>query len=141
MAISASRLGKCPHTIGHAADHDVTGASGTGQIYDAADRAASSPRDDTPSVAGRVPYGILFQRAPMTERSDISDRNDPQLHGSKPEPVDPKVEILHGRSFAGANIAATEAEQTADARAGTPEDSDIDAHNTPIQVADHGLTE
>jgi hypothetical protein len=77
----------------------------------------------------------------MTERSDISDRDDPQLHGSKPEPIDPKFEILHGRDFAGAEIAATEDEQTADARDGTPESTDIDAHNTPIQVADHGLTE
>lgn len=76
----------------------------------------------------------------MTERSDLSDRDDPQL-GDEPEPKELKSETLHGRNFAGASFAANEEEQTADERQGTPENVDIDYKNTAENVADHGLTE
>jgi hypothetical protein len=77
----------------------------------------------------------------MTERSDLSDQDDPQLSSKKPEPEELKSETLHGRNFAGAAFAANEEEQTEDAREGSPEDVDIDYKNTDVNVADHGLTE
>jgi hypothetical protein len=41
----------------------------------------------------------------MSERDDLSDRDDPQL-GNAPEPEELKSETLHGRNFAGAAFAA-----------------------------------
>jgi hypothetical protein len=76
----------------------------------------------------------------MSERSDLSDQDDPQLP-SKSEPEELKSETIHGRNFAGAAFAANEEEQTEDAREGSPEDVDIDYKNTDVNVADHGLTE
>jgi hypothetical protein len=76
----------------------------------------------------------------MTERDDLSDRDDPQI-GPEPEPEELKSETLHGRNFAGASFAANEDEQTADERAGEPESVDIDSKNTVPRVQDHGLTE
>jgi hypothetical protein len=76
----------------------------------------------------------------MSERDDLSDRDDPQI-GNAPEPEELKSETLHGRDFAGASFAANEEEQTADERAGTPESDDIDSKNTVQRIQDHGLTD
>ena len=76
----------------------------------------------------------------MVERKDLSDEHDPQRSGGGVEPVEPKVEHLHGRDFAGASFAATEEEQTRDKERPdyTP---DIDDANTVDRIKDHGLTE
>jgi hypothetical protein len=76
----------------------------------------------------------------MSERDDLSDRDDPQ-RGPQPEPEELKDEIIPGRNFAGAAFAANEDEQTADERAGHPESEDIDSKNTVERIKDHGLTE